>query len=179
MIKKILSALGLLLAAIAIYAVLKPAEYLIKRDITINAKPEAIYPYLVNMKNADKWMPWREIDPQVQSTYTGPEEGVGATSNWNSQGQMGTGKAEIISATQNQSVQTKITYTKPMEMNQDSEFVLIPDGEDTKMTWSVTGKNPFFMRLMCILMFRNMDQFVGGMFERGLVQLKTMVETQK
>lgn len=179
MIKKILAALGLLLAVLVICAALKPADYLIKRDITINAKPEAIYPYLVNMKTADKWMPWREIDPQVQSSYSGPDEGVGATSNWNSSGQMGTGKAEVTSATQNQSVKTKITYTKPMEMSQDSEFLLTPEGENTNMTWSVAGKSPFIMRLMCTLMFRNMDQFVGGMFERGLVQLKTMVETQK
>jgi uncharacterized protein YndB with AHSA1/START domain len=178
-IKKILAGVGLLLAVFVVISALKPEEYLIKREIVINAKPEAIYPYLNNTKNADRWMPWKEIDPQVKSTYSGPEEGVGSISSWDSPGQMGTGKAEVTEAIPNQSVKTKITYTKPMEMSQDSEFILTPNGDSTKMTWIVIGKQPFIARLMCTLMFMNMDKYVGGMFERGLAQLKTMAETQK
>jgi hypothetical protein len=179
MTKKILITLGLLLAAAVIYAALKPEDYLIKRDITINAKPEAIYTYLSNMKNADTWMPWSEIDSQIKTTYSGPADGVGSISSWDSPGQMGTGQAEVITANINQSVKVKITYTKPMQMSQDSEFLLTPDGENTKMTWSVTGKNSFVMRFMCTLMFRDMDTFVGAMFERGLIKLKAMAETKK
>ena len=179
MIKKILAGLGILLAVFVIIASLKPEDYLIKRDVTINAKPEVIYPFLVSAKNADSWMPWKEIDSQVQITYSGPAEGVGSISSWESPGQMGTGKAEVVGAIPSQLVKTKITYTKPMEMNQDSEFALTPQGESTLMTWTVSGKQPFFARLMCTLMFMNMDKYVGGMFERGLAQLKTMVETQK
>ena len=29
------------------------------------------------------WMPWSESDPNVKTTYSGPEEGVGSTSSWN------------------------------------------------------------------------------------------------
>ncbi len=176
MIKKILAGLGLILATFMLIAALKPSEYLIKRDVMINAKPDAIFPFLISMKNADKWMPWKEQDPKVQNTYSGPEEGIGSISSWNSPGQMGTGKAEVIGVIPNQSVKTKITYTKPMEMNQDSEFVLTPMGDATKMTWAVTGNQPFFARLMCTLMFMNMDKYVGRMFEKGLNKLKMTVE---
>lgn len=178
MIKKILIGLGALLAVFVIIAAMKPEDYLIKRDVTINAKPEVIYPYLVSAKNADSWMPWKEVDSQVQMTYSGPVEGVGSVSSWESSGDMGTGKAEVVGAILNQSVKTKITYTKPMEMSQDSEFALTPHGESTLMTWTVSGKQPFFARLVCTLMLMNMDKYVGGMFERGLAKLKTMVETQ-
>mgnify|MGYP001559079165 CR=1 FL=1 len=178
MIKKILAGLWAILAIFVIIAALKPEDYLIKRDILINAKPEIIFPLLASTKNADSWMPWKEHDPQVKNTYSGPEEGIGAISSWESPGQMGTGSAEIVEVTQNQSVKTKITYTKPMEMNQDSEFILTPEGESTKMTWIVTGKQPFFARLMCTLMFMNMDKYVGGMFEQGLNKLKTLTENK-
>lgn len=176
MIKKILAGLGLILGVFVVIAALRPAEYLIKRDIVINAKPEAIFPFLVSTKNADTWMPWKEQDPQVQITYSGPEEGIGSISSWDSPGQMGTGKAEIVGVVANQSVKTKITYTKPMEMNQDSEFILTPQGDSTQMTWTVTGNQPFIARLICTLMFMNMDKYVGGMFENGLNKLKLNVE---
>lgn len=179
MIKKMLAGLGVLLAVFVIIAAMKPEEYLIKRDVLINAKAEAIYPHLVSTKAADGWMPWKDIDPKVQITYSGPDEGVGSVSSWESPGQMGVGKAEVVGAIPNQSVKTKIIYTKPMEMNQDSEFTLAPQGESTQMTWTVGGKQPFFARLMCTLMFMNMDKYVGGMFEKGLAQLKQKVETQK
>lgn len=176
MIKKILIGLGLILTVFIVIAALKPAEYLIQRDVLINAKPDAIFQLLVSPKNADQWMPWKEQDPQVQITYSGPEEGMGSISSWDSPGQMGTGKAEVVGVIPNQSVKTKITYTRPMEMNQDSDFVLTPMGDSTQMTWTVTGSQPFFARLMCTLMFMNMDKYVGGMFEKGLNKLKLIVE---
>lgn len=176
MIKKILAGLGLILTVFIVITALKPAEYLIKREVMINAKPEAVFPFLISMKNADTWMPWKELDPQVQNTYSGPEEGMGSISSWDSPGQMGTGKAEVVGAIPNQSVKIKITYTKPMEMNQDSEFILTPMGDATQMTWTVTGNQAFFARLMCTVMFMNMDKYVGGMFEKGLNKLKITVE---
>ena len=36
------------------------------------------------------WNPWSEIDPQVQMSFSGPEEGVGSKTSWNSEGEMGT-----------------------------------------------------------------------------------------
>ncbi len=54
MIKKILIGLGLILMIFVIIAALKPEEYVIQRSVTINAKPEAVYPFLVSSKNAVK-----------------------------------------------------------------------------------------------------------------------------
>lgn len=178
MIKKILIGLGLVLAVFVVIAALKPEDYVIERSVTINAKAEIIFPFIVSTKKTDQWMPWRETDPQVQMTFSGPDEGVGSTSSWDSPGQLGTGKAEVVGAIANQLVKTKITYTKPMVMSQDSEFILTPTGENTQMTWKVSGKQPFFARLMCTLMFMNMDKYVGGMFEKGLNKLKAMVEAK-
>lgn len=178
MIKKILAGLAVVLGVFIVIAALKPSEYLIKRDVMINAKPDAIFPFLISTKSADQWMPWKEQDPQVKMTYSGPEEGVGSMSSWDSPGQMGTGKAEVVGVIRNQSVKTKITYSRPMEMSQDSEFMLTPQGESTQMTWTVTGNQPFFARLMCTLTFMNIDKYVGGMFEQGLNKLKLIVEAK-
>lgn len=176
MIKKILIGIGVLFGMVIIYAAVKPADYFIKREIVINKKVEAIFPHLSSMKKADEWMPWKEADPQVKNTYSGPEEGVGAVSSWESPGQMGTGSAEVVEISPNQKVTTKISYTKPMEMNQIAEFILTPQGDSTKMEWNVKGHNKFLFRLMGIVMCMDVDKYVGGEFEKGLNKLKTIVE---
>lgn len=176
MIKKISFGIGLVLALILIYVGLKPSDYFIKREIVISKKADAIFPYLSNMRKADEWMPWKESDPQVKNTYLGPEEGIGAISSWESPGQMGVGQAEVIAMVSNEKVTTKITYTKPMTMEQIAEFIVTQDGESSRVAWTVSGKNNFISKLICTLSFTNIDKYVGGEFEKGLKKLKTIVE---
>jgi hypothetical protein len=48
---------------------------------------------------------------------------------------------------------------------------------ETSVRWSVNGHNSFFFRIMGI--FISMDKMVGGEFEKGLVKLKKLVESEK
>ncbi len=168
---------GILLSGLLLYAAVQPPEYLIQREVTIKANPETIFPHLVNTKSVDEWMPWKDTDPQVKISYSGPSEGIGAISSWESPGQMGVGQAEVIEVIPNQLVSTKITYTKPMAFTQVSKFLLTPGNGETIMRWSVVGNNSFMGRFVCL--FMNMDKHVGTQFESGLSKLKNLVETQK
>lgn len=176
MLKKILSGLALAVVVFLIYVSLMPSHYLIKRDILISAKPEAIFPYLVSMKKADQWMPWKDADPEVKNTYEGPDSGLGAISRWESNGRMGFGQAEVVEVIENQRVKTKISYTKPMQFTQESEFNLTAGTEGVVMTWTASGESPFVNRLICALGIMNMDKYVGGEFEKGLKKLKILSE---
>jgi hypothetical protein len=49
-----------------------------------------------------------------------------------------------------------------------------PEGDKTLVTWSMAGKNNFIGRAVCL--FMDMDKMVGGEFEKGLNQLKSIVE---
>lgn len=142
--------------------------------MTVRAPAEKIFPFLNNQKLAEKWGPWSEVDPKAHMTYSGPGEGVGAITSWESEGQLGHGSATITESVPNQSVRIQLAYTKPMTMNQLSDYILEPAGEETKVTWRVEGQNNFIGRVMCL--FFNMDKQVGGMFEKGLSNLKTLVE---
>jgi len=42
------------------------------------------------------------------------------------------------------------------------------------VTWSMTGKNNFMAK--AIHLFMNMDKMVGDQFEKGLAQMKSVVE---
>lgn len=177
MAKKILLGLAAIVGAFLIYVALKPGEMLISRDMLIKAAPEAIFPYLNNSKKANEWMPWADEDPGVKMIYSGPEEGVGSTSTWDSKGKMGTGKAEVVESIPNQIVKTQLTYTRPMQMSQLAEISLKTTNDGTLVHWSVVGQNSFICRLFGT--FMNMDKIVGSSFEKGLSTLKAKVESGK
>ena len=55
-----------------------------------------------------------------------------------------------------------------------AEFSFKPEGNQTTVTWSMSGKNNFIAKAMCL--FMSMDKMVGGQFEKGLAQIKTIAE---
>lgn len=175
MIKKIaISFLSLLLLILAFAAISSP-DYLISRELKISAKPEVVFPWLNSAKKSNEWMPWAEIDPKVQMTFSGPDEGLGSAASWVSEGQMGVGSSTISEVVPNQSVKTTLEYKSPFEMVQTAEMSVMPDGEGSLVKWSVAGKNNFIGRVFSL--FINMDKMVGPNFEKGLQNLKSKIET--
>lgn len=174
MLKKILGAVGVIVALFLVYVAFQPADYVISREIKINAPAEKIFPFLNSSKLAEKWGPWSEVDPEAKMVYSGPDEGVGAQTSWDSGKQLGTGSATIAESVINQKVGIKLEYVKPMNMSQYAEYIITPSDAGSVVTWKVQGKNTFMGRVMCV--FVNMDKMVGGMFEKGLSNLKNLVE---
>jgi hypothetical protein len=179
MFKKVLIFMGILLGLMLVYVGIKPGDYFIKRQILLPQKAEVIFPYLVSMKQADEWMPWKDSDPQVKNFYSGPDAGIGSVSHWESSGPMGVGSAEVIAVIPDQKVTTRISYMKPMEMNQISEFILTPQGESTILEWNVKGYRNYIFRLVGFVMGMDIDQYVGGEFEKGLNKLKHKLEIRE
>lgn len=171
----ILILLVLALIGLLTYVAKQSPEMVITREIFIKAKPEVLFPHINNSKKSNEWMPWMESDPHVKMIYSGPEEGLGSTSSWDSIGRMGKGNAVVIESLPNKLVRTQLTYTRPMEMSQVAEITLSPSEDGTIVCWSVTGKNNFVGRLFCL--FMNMDKMVGGQFEKGLGKLKNKIES--
>ena len=176
MVKKTLVTVALVIALLSAYVALQPSHFEISREMQMSASAEQIFPYINSSEKANDWMPWKDSDPSVKMVYSGPAEGVGSTSSWEGEGQMGTGKAEVVESIPNRSVKTQLTYTRPMEMSQLAEISLTPAATGTTVRWSVTGENSFIGR--CICLFMNMDKMVGGEFEKGLTKLKGIVEAE-
>lgn len=175
MAKKIFLALIGIVLVIVGYAAMQPSTHTISREIAINAPAEKIFPYLNNMPLAEKWGPWKEIDPTTVMTYSGPEAGVGAHVAWKGGKQLGTGGGTIAESVPNERVLVKLEYTEPMHMQQDSFYLIRSEGGQSIVTWKATGDSPLIARIMCL--FVDMDKQVGGMFEKGLQNLKRLVES--
>ena len=176
MAKKILIGLIVIIVAFLGYVASKPSDFKISREISINAPAEKVFPYANNVKLMNAWNPWMKLDPQVKTSYSGPEEGIGAATSWDGDKNIGAGTATIVESNPNTLVRVQLDYKKPFASTSTAEFVLRTEGAQTIVTWSNAGHAPFVAKIFCTLM-GGMDKMVGGTFEKGLVDLKAMVES--
>ncbi|MCX6125893.1 MAG: hypothetical protein NTV34_14255 [Proteobacteria bacterium] len=99
--------IDVIVAGILVYADLRKREVKIFWDLVIAASPEALFLFINNGQRSDEWMPWKDSDPGVALKYSGPAEGVVATSLWESTVKMGTDQAVNIGSAPNKSVKTQ------------------------------------------------------------------------
>jgi hypothetical protein len=71
-------------------------------------------------------------------------------------------------------IRIQLDFVKPFAGTNITEFTFRPEGNQTVVTWSMSGKNNFIARAFCL--FVNMDKMVGGEFEKGLANLKSVTE---
>jgi hypothetical protein len=172
---KIVYAILTLVAAFLIYVAFQPSAYEVSRTISIDAPPSKVFPYVNNRTLANSWNPWLKMDPGIQIAVSGPETGVGSKTSWAGGKDTGVGSATVTESIPNERVTVKLEYEKPFAMTQEAAYVLKSAGKQTEVTWLVQGNKNFVSKVMCT--FMNMDKMVGGTFEKGLAELKALVET--
>ena len=150
--------------------------YTVQRSFAINAPARQVYPHIVDFHNWESWSPWEEMDPSMEKTYSGSDEGVGAKYAWSGNRKVGQGRMEITGAEEASSVEIALEFLKPFRASNTTVFSLSEAGESTNVTWSMTGKKTLMTRVMGI--FKSMDSMVGPDFEKGLARLKSVVEAE-
>ncbi len=158
------------------FAMMQPSEGKLESSIMINATPESIYEEVVNIKKLDAWSPWYKIEPAAYY-YEGPEEGVGATSKWDSENpELRKGSITIIEAVPNKSIKTEMKF-EGMDANFGSWVSIEPMGDQSKVTWGYTFGN---LSLMWRFIFGlgDMNEEMMPKFEQGLADLKQTVEAK-
>jgi len=167
-------ALAIVVAALLAYAATKPDTFRVQRSTGINAPAERIFPLIANLKSMNTWNPFVDPDPAIKIAYSGPDSGKGAAHTWRGNGKVGEGRIEITDAVPSSRVAMQLNMLKPMKAHNAVEFTLQPNGSETTVTWAMSGRQPFFAKLMTV--FIDCDKMVGSQFERGLGKLKTISE---
>ena len=114
------------------------------------------------------------MDPALKRTYDGPKAGTGAVYAWQGNKDVGEGRMTITDSRPGELVRIKLEFFKPFAAVNQADFTFKPSGENTTVTWTMTGQNNFLSKAICL--FVSMDKMVGGMFEQGLTEMKTVVE---
>lgn len=175
MLIKILLVLGVLIGAFSLFVASRPATFRIERSLAIGASPATLFPHLNDLKKAQVWSPWMNLDPAAKITFEGPPTGVGAASTWAGNNAIGEGRQTIVASRPDESVQLRLDFKKPFASTCTAEFTLKPDGGRTVVTWSMSGENNFFVKAVCL--FLNQDKMIGGPFEEGLGNLRRLAES--
>ena len=104
MLKIILIAIPTLIVVFLIIVAMQPSSYWVVRSLAISAPPEAVFPYMNDLKKWEVWNPWGKADPNMKLTYSNPTSGVGANYSWAGNNEVGAGLATITESRPNEFV---------------------------------------------------------------------------
>jgi Polyketide cyclase / dehydrase and lipid transport len=175
MIQTILIIIAVIIAAFLIYVATKPNDFQIQRSASIKTLPDKIFPLINDLHNMQTWSAWEKIDPQMQRSYSGAANGIGAKYAWEGNKNVGQGTMEIVESEPSTKVGLHMHFIKPFESHSSVEFTLAANGDGTVVTQTMRGTSTFLPKLMCTLFF-NQDKMIGGKMEEGFASLKAIAE---
>lgn len=146
----------------------------ISRSTGISATAGALHRLIDDFHEWPRWSPWEDLDPDLQRTYSGSDQGVGARYAWKGNRKAGEGSMLITGSTPEQ-VDIEVAFVKPFRNTNQVTFTLTPTGDATEVGWTMRGERTGLWGLIGRLM--PMDRLIGRDFEKGLVRLMTVAES--
>jgi len=174
MLKKILLVAVLVVAVLLILIAIQPGEYRITRSTSVAAPAEAVFAEVNDFHRWAAWSPWTQLDPHANLAFEGPAAGTGAIFRWSGNQDVGEGSNTITESRSPELIKIRLDFVKPFADTADVEFTFTPEGNGTRVTWTMSGRNGFIGKAFCL--FMNMDHMIGSQFEQGLSNLKAVVE---
>jgi uncharacterized protein YndB with AHSA1/START domain len=174
MLKIILIAVPAIVILLAIVVALQPSDYRVTRSRVISAPPAAIFAQVNDFHKWSAWNPWGKIDPAMKQAYEGAPAGTGAIYTWIGNKEVGEGRMAIIESRPSDLIRIKMEFFKPFAGISTAEFTFKPESKQTAVTWSMSGDKNFMAKAIHLIM--NMDKMIGGQFEKGLADMKSIVE---
>jgi hypothetical protein len=173
MIKLILIGLVVLVLIVVAIVAMQPANYSLVRRKSIPL-PAAIVFQQVNNFHQWQWSPWERLDPEMKRNCQGPSAGIGAMYSWSGNMKVGEGSLTIAESRPNELIVIKQEFRKPIASTSIAEFTFKSEGNDTIVTWSMSGKNNWACK--AIWFFISIEKTLGGELEKGLVNLQSQAD---
>ncbi len=149
-------------------------EYtIVQRSTMIDAAPEAVREQLDDFHRWRDWSPWEGLDPDLRRRYEGPDRGVGAVYSWSGNRKAGAGRMEVRAEAPD-AVDIDLLFTKPFKSASAIQFGLRPTDRGTQVVWQMRMTKTLMTRVASV--FLNMEKVVGPDLERGLANLKRLLE---
>jgi hypothetical protein len=170
----ILLALAFIALLIFVAIAGRPDEFRVTRSVIIPASPATVFAQVNDLHAWEAWSPWAKLDPNAKSTFEGPTSGTGASMGWSGNKKIGEGRMTITESRANEWIGFKLEFVRPFKATNMAEFTFRPEGNQTVVNWSMSGKNNLGGKVFSL--FMNCDDMIGKDFEKGLANLKSVVE---
>jgi uncharacterized protein YndB with AHSA1/START domain len=174
-LKKVLTAIVAVIVLFVAVVAVQPSTYQVNRTLTMNAAPEAVYPVISDFHKWDGWSPWAKIDPAMKTAYEGPTAAPGSIYKWVGNDQVGEGQMTILETQPPERVKIKLDFLKPFASTSITEFTVQPAAGGSNVSWTMSGDSSFIAKGFGLFM-GGMDKMIGPDFEKGLAQMKVLVE---
>lgn len=175
MLAPILTTLAVLVLLFIIIVSRRPSEFRVTRSATIAAPPAVVFAQVNDLGKWDAWSPWAKLDPNAKHTFEGPPAGPGAKMSWSGNNKVGAGNMTITESRPPEFLRFHLEFLKPFAATNTTEFTFQSAGQQTTVTWNMVGQANFISQ--AVGLFMDCDKMVGGQFEQGLAQLKTVAES--
>jgi uncharacterized protein YndB with AHSA1/START domain len=174
LLPKILLGLIAVVAILAVVVALQSPDFHVTRTATIAASPATVFEHVNDLHKWEDWSPWAKLDPAAQNSYEGPAAGEGATFRWNGNSDVGEGSMTITESKPSEFVRIRLDFVRPFAGTNDVEFTFKPQGDQTSVTWSMSGQKNFMAKAIGLVM--DCEEMCGQEFDKGLANLKAVVE---
>ncbi|MCE9592024.1 MAG: SRPBCC family protein [Planctomycetes bacterium] len=170
----ILAAVVVLVVVLVVVVALRPSGFSVARSMGMAAPAGRVFEQVNDLHKWEAWSPWAKLDPDAKVTYDGPAAGVGAGFAWVGSSKVGEGRMTITESRPGELVRFRLEFLKPMKATNTAEFTFRSAGGQTVVTWTMSGRNNFAGKAFGLVV--NCDKMVGGQFEKGLADMKSIVE---
>ena len=177
MLTKILIGLVVVIGVFVAVVALQSSDFRVERSAIVSAPAPVVFAQVNDLHNWEAWSPWAKLDPAAKQTYEGPRAGTGAAFSWAGNKQVGEGHMTITESRPAELIRFRLDFVRPFAGTNTAEFTFTPRDDQTAVTWTMSGRQNFMAKAFC--MFMNMDKMVGGEFEKGLAQMKSVAEAAK
>lgn len=140
MLKIILIAVPVIVIVLVVIVTLQPSDFRVARSAVISAPPPAVFAQVNDFHKWEAWNPWGKIDPAMKQTYESAPAGVGAIYTWVGNKEVGEGCMTIIESRPSDLVRIQLEFLKPFAATNMAEFTFKPEGNQTAVTWSMSGQ---------------------------------------
>ena len=122
-------------------------------------------------------MPWLKRDPDAVLKFKGVDGKEGAGFDWRGNKKVGEGTQKIVKLKPTAIIETRLLFVRPIKLN-SLTYIGIKELEPkkSKIVWGVRGLLPFPLSIISI--FYSGDKLLGNDLEKGLINLKTILESR-
>lgn len=168
----------LMVAALFIASFVADTEFATERSVVIDKPKAAVFEYVRYLENQYEYSVWGSIDPNLRKEFRGTDGTVGFVSAWEGNEEAGSGEQEIIAISEGERIDYELRFFEPFESTalsyMETEEV---DENRTRVTWGMSGS--FSRPMNVILLFMDLDSAIGDDYERGLNNLKELLENRE
>lgn len=175
---KLLFLLISIVAIVLIVGLFVDGDFSVSRKVTINQPKDVVFDYLSLIGNQQEYGVWQKKDPKIDIKTTGTDGTVGFISSWDSKmEEVGKGEQEIKEIVDDKLIATEIRFIRPMETTSQAYLEISEESANSStVEWKLEGGSPYPWNIFAL--FMDMDKEIGPDLDKGLKNLKSILESQ-